>query len=391
MSVWPRVLITGADGQVGRALLKTFVGSAEVIACNRNSLDLANADQIREKVREVAPDIIVNAGAYTAVDRAETEREPAFAVNGRAPGILAEEAQRASALLIHYSTDYVFNGSKPGPWVEDDATDPLSVYGASKLAGEDAIRRIGGKYLIFRTSWVYAPEGKNFVLTMLRLGRERESLNVVDDQIGAPTTAAELARATHAITKGIATGEFGASSVWAGTYHMTCPGTVSWCGFARAIFQACTRTSRRKNSRGEPDSNKRLSNTGKTSAQFHSLERKAGPHFWRALGSLGNSTRRSAESYPRTAKALIASLFISPCRLVCDHIFLGGTALQRKAIPAAILAVTVFLFSADAMAQNSTKSLTASEVMQRVITATGAAAARPTPSIRLRPAIPTPL
>ena len=145
MSVWPRVLVTGADGQVGRALLKSFAGSAEVIACNRNSLDLANADQIREKVREVAPDIIINAGAYTAVDRAESERELAFAVNGRAPGILAEEAQRASALLIHYSTDYVFNGSKTGPWVEDDATDPLSVYGASKLAGEDAIRSVGGR------------------------------------------------------------------------------------------------------------------------------------------------------------------------------------------------------------------------------------------------------
>jgi dTDP-4-dehydrorhamnose reductase len=222
---------------VGRALLRTFVGSAEVIACSRNSLDLANADQIREKVREVAPDIIVNAGAYTAVDRAETERELAFAVNGRAPGILAEEAQRASALLIHYSTDYVFNGSKTGPWVEDDETDPLSVYGASKLAGEDAIRSVGGRYLIFRTSWVYAPEGKNFLLTMLRLGRERESLNVVDDQIGAPTTAAELARATHAITSGVVAGKFGAPDRWAGIYHMTCSGSVSWCGFARAIFE----------------------------------------------------------------------------------------------------------------------------------------------------------
>ena len=237
MSVWPRVLVTGADGQVGRALLKSFVGSAEVIACNRNSLDLANADQIRKKVRDVAPDIIVNAGAYTAVDRAESERELAFAVNGRAPGILAEEAQRASALLIHYSTDYVFNGSKSGPWVEDDATDPLSVYGASKLAGEDAIRNAGGRYLIFRTSWVYAPEGKNFVLTMLRLGRERDSLNVVDDQVGAPTTAAELARATHAITTGIVAGKFDAAAEWAGTYHMTCSGSVSWCGFARAIFE----------------------------------------------------------------------------------------------------------------------------------------------------------
>ena len=237
MSIWPRVLVTGADGQVGRALLKCFDGSAELIACSRNSLDLANADQIRKRVRDVAPDIIVNAGAYTAVDRAESERELAFAVNGRAPGILAEEAQRASALLIHYSTDYVFNGSKSGPWVEDDATDPLSVYGASKLAGEDAVRGVGARHLIFRTSWVYAPEGKNFVQTMLRLGRERDSLNVVDDQVGAPTTSAELARATYAIASGIASGKFGKSQTWAGTYHMTCSGSVSWCGFARAIFE----------------------------------------------------------------------------------------------------------------------------------------------------------
>lgn len=236
MSIWPRVLITGADGQVGRALVQSFAGSAEVIGCNRSSLDLANADQIREKVRAVAPDIIVNAGAYTAVDRAESERDLAFAINGRAPGILAEEAQRASALLIHYSTDYVFNGSKQGPWVEDDATDPLSVYGASKLAGEEAIRSVGGRHLIFRTSWVYAPEGKNFVLTMLRLGRERDSLNVVDDQIGAPTTAAELARATQVIAAGILEKKFATAASWSGVYHMTCSGSVSWCGFARAIF-----------------------------------------------------------------------------------------------------------------------------------------------------------
>jgi dTDP-4-dehydrorhamnose reductase len=237
LSIWPRVLVTGSNGQVGRALLETFAGSAEVIACNRSSLDLSNPEQIREKVREVAPDIIVNAGAYTAVDRAESERALAFAINGRAPGVLAEEAQRASALLIHYSTDYVFNGSKSGPWVEDDATDPLSVYGASKLAGEDAIRSVGGRHLIFRTSWVYAAEGKNFVLTMLRLGREGDSLNVVDDQVGAPTAAAELARATHAIVSGIVEGKFGAPPAWAGTYHMTCSGSVSWCGFARAIFE----------------------------------------------------------------------------------------------------------------------------------------------------------
>jgi len=237
LSVWPRVLVTGADGQVGRALLARFAGSAEVIGCNRIMLDLSNADRIREKVREIAPDIIVNAGAYTAVDRAESEKELAFAINGRGPGVLAEEARRAGSLLIHYSTDYVFNGSKAEPWVEDDATDPLSVYGASKLAGEEAIRKVGGRYLIFRTSWVVAPEGKNFVLTMLRLGRERDALNVVDDQIGAPTTAAELAKATHAIATIIFEEKLRAANTWAGTYHMTCAGSVSWCGFARAIFE----------------------------------------------------------------------------------------------------------------------------------------------------------
>jgi dTDP-4-dehydrorhamnose reductase len=237
VSIWPRVLVTGADGQVGRALLESFAESAEVVGCNRASLDLADTDRIREMVRDVAPDIIINAGAYTAVDRAESERDLAFAINARAPGILAEEAQRAGALLIHYSTDYVFNGSKQGPWAEDDATDPLSVYGASKQAGEEAIRNVGGRHLIFRTSWVYAPQGKNFVLTMLRLGRERDSLSVVDDQVGAPTTATELARATHAIAGGILEKKFGAAASWSGTYHMTCSGTVSWCGFARAIFE----------------------------------------------------------------------------------------------------------------------------------------------------------
>lgn len=188
-------------------------------------------------MREAKPDIIINAAAYTAVDRAETERDLAMTINGQAPGILAEEAKHTGALLIHYSTDYVFDGSKTGPWLEDDRTNPLSVYGASKLAGEEAIRAVGGHYLIFRTSWVYAPEGKNFVLTMLRLGRERDSINVVDDQIGAPTTAAELARATHTIATGVQEGRFAPEADWAGTYHMTCAGSVSWCGFARAIFE----------------------------------------------------------------------------------------------------------------------------------------------------------
>ena len=180
--------------------------------------------------------VILNAAAYTAVDRAESEPDIAMAVNALASGTLAEEALRAGAILVHYSTDYVFDGSKADPWVETDVPNPLNVYGASKLAGEKAIQQVGGKYLIFRTSWVYGPRGQNFLLTMLRLGRERESLQIVDDQFGAPTSSIELADATHAIVSGVLTGQFGAPSNWAGLYHMTCGGSVSWCGFARAIF-----------------------------------------------------------------------------------------------------------------------------------------------------------
>jgi dTDP-4-dehydrorhamnose reductase len=187
-------------------------------------------------VRRAAPDIILNAAAYTAVDRAESEPEQAMAVNARAPGILAEESLRSDALLVHYSTDYVFDGSKAGAWVETDKPNPLNAYGASKLAGEKAIQQVGGKYLIFRTSWVYGPHGSNFLLTMLRLGRERDSLNIVDDQVGAPTTSIELADATRTIVSGVLAGQFGLDESWTGLYHMTCGRYVSWCGFAGAIF-----------------------------------------------------------------------------------------------------------------------------------------------------------
>jgi dTDP-4-dehydrorhamnose reductase len=236
LSALPRVLITGANGQLGRELMQSFAGNAEVIGCDRSTLDLSSPEQIRAQVRDAAPDVILNAGAYTAVDRAETEQEAARAINTDAPYELAEEALRSKALLVHYSTDYVFNGSKSGEWTESDTTDPLNVYGATKLAGEEAICRVGGRYLIFRTSWVYGPQGKNFLFTMLRLGKERDSLNVVDDQIGAPTTSIELARATSTITHGILGGKFGAED-WSGVYNMTCSGAVSWCGFARAIFE----------------------------------------------------------------------------------------------------------------------------------------------------------
>jgi dTDP-4-dehydrorhamnose reductase len=192
---------------------------------------------VRRFVRSAAPDIILNAAAYTAVDRAESEPDLAMAVNAGAPAVLAEEAMRLGALLVHYSTDYVFDGSKVGAWQEADIPNPLNVYGASKLAGERAITQIGGRVLIFRTSWVYGAHGNNFLRTMLRLGRERDRLNIVDDQIGAPTTTIELANATRSVVDGVRNDRLGSVERWAGIYHMTCGGSVSWCGFAKAIFE----------------------------------------------------------------------------------------------------------------------------------------------------------
>ncbi len=229
----PRILIVGNAGQLGRELESIFAGIGPIVAVDRESVDLADADQTRALVRRAAPNVILNAAAYTAVDRAESERDLAHAINEQAPRVLAQEALERNALLVHYSTDYVFDGSKPEPWTETDAPNPLNVYGASKLAGEQAVANIGGKYLIFRTSWVYGPHGNNFLFTMLRLARERDRLSIVDDQVGAPTTSIALARATHAIVTGILAGRF---ADWAGLYHMTCGGAVSWFGFAQAIF-----------------------------------------------------------------------------------------------------------------------------------------------------------
>jgi dTDP-4-dehydrorhamnose reductase len=231
-----RVLIVGGAGQVGIELQRSFSGFGEIVAVDRESLDIAIPEEIRTLVRRVRPQVILNAAAYTAVDRAESEPELTMAINGEAPRVLAEEARSSDALLVHYSTDYVFDGSKPAPWTEEDAPHPLSVYGASKLAGEEAIRQVGGRYLIFRTSWVYGPHGNNFLLTMLRLGRERNLLRVVDDQHGAPTTSIEIADATRGIVEGALAGRFGEPEAWAGLYHMTCSGATTWCGFAQAIF-----------------------------------------------------------------------------------------------------------------------------------------------------------
>ncbi|MGO8758557.1 MAG: dTDP-4-dehydrorhamnose reductase [Terracidiphilus sp.] len=232
----PRILIVGNAGQLGRELERIFAGVGPIVAVDRESVDLADEEQTRALVHRAAPDVILNAAAYTAVDRAESEIAAAHAINALAPRVLAEEAAARNALLVHYSTDYVFNGSKQDPWTEDDAPAPLNVYGASKLAGEQAIQNSRARHLIFRTSWVYGPHGNNFLLTMLRLARERDRLSVVDDQFGAPTTSIELARATHAIVTGILAGRFGEAKDWTGLYHMTCAGSVSWFGFAQAIF-----------------------------------------------------------------------------------------------------------------------------------------------------------
>jgi dTDP-4-dehydrorhamnose reductase len=236
MTEQPRILIVGAAGQVGVELQRSFTGFGSIVAVDLESVDLADAEQTRALVRRVEPSVILNAAAYTAVDRAESQRDLAMAINSTAPRILAEEALRLNALLVHYSTDYVFNGENRQPWVESDEPSPLNVYGESKLAGEQAIQQAGGRYLIFRTSWVYGPHGNNFLLTMLRLGRERDRLSIVDDQFGSPTTSIELADATRAITEGVLAGRFGSSEDWAALYHMTCGEATTWFGFAKAIF-----------------------------------------------------------------------------------------------------------------------------------------------------------
>jgi dTDP-4-dehydrorhamnose reductase len=224
-----KILLTGRDGQVGWELARLLPALGVVEAFSRAELDLADPDQIVERVRAVKPDVIVNAAAYTAVDKAETDREQAMLVNAAGPGFLAAEAQARGALLVHYSTDYVFDGTKTSPYVETDPTNPLSVYGQSKLAGERAIQAVGGRHLIFRTSWVYAARGRNFLLTMLKLGREKPVLRVVDDQRGAPTWAQDIAATTVELLR--------RRDLASGIYHLTAGGETTWCGFAREIFR----------------------------------------------------------------------------------------------------------------------------------------------------------
>ncbi len=233
----PLILITGADGQIGWEARRAFAPLGRIVAARRGDIDLAKASAIRDVVRHVRPDVIVNAAAYTAVDRAESEPDLAFAVNAEAPRVLAAEAVASGALLVHYSTDYVFDGSNTAPYTEWDEPDPSSVYGASKLAGDRAVLASGARHLIFRTSWVYGVRRHNFMLTMLRLARERDELTVVDDQTGTPTPAALIASTTAAIVAQVTAGgeEAASASRW-GVYNLVARGATTWHAFTRRIL-----------------------------------------------------------------------------------------------------------------------------------------------------------
>src|SRR5574343_1827194 len=235
-----KILLLGKDGQVGWQLQRSLAPHGEVVACGRDRWDLSSPEQIRSVMQAVCPDIVVNAAAYTAVDKAESESELAFRINAEAPGVLARESAQIGALLVHYSTDYVFDGTKTSPYQENDLVAPQSVYGQSKLAGEEAIRAAECKSLIFRTSWVFGARGESFVKTILRLAREKESLNVVADQVGSPTPAALIATVTGVVLAMLRQGrliEKGEHRL----YHLAASRPVSWCDFSRTVVDLAWR------------------------------------------------------------------------------------------------------------------------------------------------------
>ena len=229
-----KIFLTGAYGQVGWELNRALLPYGALHACDQDTLDLLDESAIRQRIRDFKPDVIINAAAYTAVDRAEGDRDLCRALNAGAPEILAQEAERAGAWMVHYSTDYVFNGKNDRPWTEDDAPDPVNFYGQSKLEGDMAVAENAPKHLIFRTSWVYASRGSNFPLTMLRLFAEKKELRIVNDQMGAPTWARYIAQTTiMALCRAL-----GASDAsLAGVYNLVASGVVSWYDFAREIRQ----------------------------------------------------------------------------------------------------------------------------------------------------------
>ncbi|HXY24119.1 MAG TPA: dTDP-4-dehydrorhamnose reductase [Candidatus Acidoferrum sp.] len=242
----PKILLTGKTGQIGSELLSLLPELGEVIAPNRKDLDLLDLESIRNVVGSVRPNLIVNAAAFTAVDASESESNTAYAINAEAPAILAEEAKGIGAAVLHYSTDYVFDGRKRTPYEENDATGPINVYGKSKLAGEQAIQASGVPHLIIRTAWVYSTRGRNFLLTILRLATEREELRIVQDQTGSPTWSREVAASTvRILAQLLQRGNPADGFLHAGgTYHMTAGGQTTWYNFAKAILEAAAKVPR---------------------------------------------------------------------------------------------------------------------------------------------------
>ena len=229
-------MLTGANGQVGWELARSLLPIGEVVSLTRQQCDLSRPETLPCIVQEIEPDVVVNAAAYTAVDRAEEEEHLATIINGTAVGVLAEAARKRNALFIHYSTDYVFDGTKVGAYTEEDEPSPINAYGCSKLVGEEAVRHVGGDHLVFRTSWVYAARSNNFVRTILRLGKERDELKVVADQFGAPTSAELIADVTALVLSGIAMDPSQREKV-SGTYHLTAAGRTSWYGYTKLIME----------------------------------------------------------------------------------------------------------------------------------------------------------
>jgi len=235
-----RILLIGKNGQIGWELEKRLTGLGEIVAVGRDELDLSKPDRIRQTVQRTLPDMIVNAAAYTAVDKAETEPDRAMAVNGTAPGILAEEAKKIGSVLIHYSTDYVFDGEKTtGAYLEDDSCNPQNVYGQTKLAGEQAVAKAGVPHIILRTSGVYGSRGKNFLRTILRLANEKKELRIVNDQVSSPTWCGAVAKATKRILLRFLDHPSLSEKInpVSGIYHLSCRGETSWYGFAKAILE----------------------------------------------------------------------------------------------------------------------------------------------------------
>ena len=304
----PKILLTGKTGQVGRELARLLDRVGEVTALDRQQLDLTKPDEIRQVVRGLRPNLIVNAAAYTAVDRAASEEAVAQAINAVAPGVLAEEAKKLGALLVHYSTDYVFDGTKGRPYEENDSTNPLSAYGRTKLEGERAIQQAEPAYLIFRTAWVYAREGRNFLLTILRLATEKEELRIVQDQIGAPTSSQEIAAATVKVLEQIRTPAANGRQ-WPeikGIYHMTAGGETNWYEFAKSILELAASQLRPEAwlaaaTRGRPLMTRRIipicnggvSHAGAPATLLGAFEQAPESRVWGVTTGLGGATALS--------------------------------------------------------------------------------------------------